>query len=168
MTDHLDFEARLAERLRARGAIASRPFDAAAIAHQAVLAGGRSPGIGSLGRPSTHPAVARRHTLMVAAALLIALVLAVAAAVGARLTSVQPAPPDLVPRPAAWIATGPMSEARRDPTLTLLLDGRVLAAGGDRTTDEKLATAELYDPASGSWTLAGTMTERVRGTWRRS
>ena len=35
MTDRLDFEARLEERLRARAAIASRPFDAVAIAHQA-------------------------------------------------------------------------------------------------------------------------------------
>ena len=35
MTDRLDFEARLEERLRARAAIASRPFDAAAIAHEA-------------------------------------------------------------------------------------------------------------------------------------
>jgi WD40 repeat protein len=41
MTDRLDFEVRLEERLRARAAVASRPFDAAAIAHQAALAGGR-------------------------------------------------------------------------------------------------------------------------------
>ena len=41
MTDRLDFEARLEERLRARAAVASRPFDAAEIAHQAVLVGGR-------------------------------------------------------------------------------------------------------------------------------
>ena len=41
MTDRLDFEARLEDRLRARAAIATRPFDAAAIAHQAALAGGR-------------------------------------------------------------------------------------------------------------------------------
>ena len=41
MTDRLEFEAHLAERLRARADIASRPFDAAAVAHQAALAGGR-------------------------------------------------------------------------------------------------------------------------------
>ena len=41
MTDRLDFEARLGDRLRARAAIASRPFDAVMIAHEAVLAGGR-------------------------------------------------------------------------------------------------------------------------------
>ena len=36
MTDRLDFETRLGERLRSRAAIASRPFDAAMIARQAV------------------------------------------------------------------------------------------------------------------------------------
>lgn len=39
MTDGLDFEARLEARLRARAANASRPFDAAVIAHQAIGAG---------------------------------------------------------------------------------------------------------------------------------
>jgi hypothetical protein len=48
MTDRLDFEARLEERLRARAAVASRPFDAAAIAHQAVRTGGRRRFGGSL------------------------------------------------------------------------------------------------------------------------
>jgi WD40 repeat protein len=41
MTDRIDFETRLQERLRVRAALASRPFDAAAIAREAVAVSGR-------------------------------------------------------------------------------------------------------------------------------
>ena len=62
--------------------------------------------------------------------------------------------------PAAWSFTGSMSEARFDFTATLLLDGRVLVAGGDRgyyAVPRALASAELYDPVSGTWTATGSM-----------
>jgi hypothetical protein len=45
-----------------------------------------------------------------------------------------------------------MSTARYDHTATLLPNGKVLVAGGCG-----LATAELYDPASGTWTATGAM-----------
>jgi N-acetylneuraminic acid mutarotase len=45
-----------------------------------------------------------------------------------------------------WTATAQMVEARYGHTATLLLDGRVLVFGGGSTA----ATAELYDPGSGS------------------
>ena len=47
----------------------------------------------------------------------------------------------------------------------MLLDGRVLVAGGWNASGVALASAELYDPDSGSWTAAGKMDEaRARHT----
>jgi Galactose oxidase, central domain len=57
-------------------------------------------------------------------------------------------------RPAAGFTqtAGPMTMARSGHTATLLLDGRVLIAGGSG------ATAELYDPTSETFTATGNMT----------
>ena len=54
-----------------------------------------------------------------------------------------------------------MAETRAGHTATLLRDGRVLATGGaiDPDGDQVLASAELYDPASGSWTTVEDMSE---------
>jgi len=60
----------------------------------------------------------------------------------------------------AWTATGGMIEDRFQDTATLLPDGRVLVAGGVHATKDPqgvLASAELYDPSSGSWTATGNM-----------
>jgi hypothetical protein len=56
-----------------------------------------------------------------------------------------------------WTATGELHSPRMDHTATLLNDGRVLVVGGSDGFDT-LASAELYDPTSGSWTAAGRMT----------
>jgi N-acetylneuraminic acid mutarotase len=52
-----------------------------------------------------------------------------------------------------------MGEARAGHTATLLRDGRVLVAGGaiDPDGDHVLASAEVYDPRSGSWVATGKM-----------
>ena len=61
--------------------------------------------------------------------------------------------------------TGSMNVARTSHTATLLSNGQVLVAGGDNTTFEggPLASAELYNPSSGTWTLTGSMTSAREG-----
>ena len=64
------------------------------------------------------------------------------------------------PATGTWSATGSMHEGRQFFTATLLPDGKVLVAGGFNDCDDDfcsdLASAELYDPATGKWTGAGT------------
>jgi hypothetical protein len=60
----------------------------------------------------------------------------------------------------AWTVTGSMSTARAEHTATLLTNGTVLVvAGGDPcTTAGTPATAEIYDPVAGTWSVTGSMT----------
>lgn len=63
------------------------------------------------------------------------------------------------PANGLWTPTGNMLVARAAPA-TLLLDGRVLVAGGaGRIPDSAYNTAELYDPATGSWTATPPMAQ---------
>jgi N-acetylneuraminic acid mutarotase len=64
------------------------------------------------------------------------------------------------PGAGTWTPTRSMADWRFDFSATLLRDGRVLVAGGRTAAgvEERLATAELYDPATGRWTATGTMT----------
>jgi Bacterial Ig-like domain (group 2)/Galactose oxidase, central domain len=59
----------------------------------------------------------------------------------------------------AFSGTGNMTANRGDHTATLLPDGKVLIAGGadQDPTGTGLATAELYDPNAGTFTLTGSM-----------
>jgi hypothetical protein len=50
-----------------------------------------------------------------------------------------------------------MSTARVGCTATLLSNGQVLLAGGDDSNSNVLASAELYNPATGIWTATGSM-----------
>jgi hypothetical protein len=67
------------------------------------------------------------------------------------------------PGSRSWSATGNMNGIRTAHTATLLANGKVLVAGGadsvSETSVNALATAELYDPATGTWTATGNMLE---------
>ena len=59
---------------------------------------------------------------------------------------------------ASWTATGSMTTSPRlAHSATLLANGKVLVAGGLNYSGT-LASAELYDPATGTWTATGSMT----------
>jgi Bacterial Ig-like domain (group 2)/Immunoglobulin I-set domain/Galactose oxidase, central domain/Kelch motif len=53
-----------------------------------------------------------------------------------------------------WVASGDMSTARQFHTATLLPSGKVLVTGGYNG----IASADIYDPATGTWSATGTMT----------
>ncbi len=64
------------------------------------------------------------------------------------------------PGNGTWVAAGRLNLPRTQGALTLLKDGRVLATGGgiEGGPDwNATATAEIFDPARGTWTLAGPM-----------
>ena len=71
------------------------------------------------------------------------------------------------PDTGAWTATGDTLDLHRlTATATLLPDGRVLLAGGLDNKDDgagdrggvSVASAELYDPGTGTWTATASMT----------
>jgi N-acetylneuraminic acid mutarotase len=68
------------------------------------------------------------------------------------------------PETGSWSLTGSLSVPRAFATATVLANGKVLVAGGGLfgINDPGLNTAELYDPAIGDWTSAGTMTAHRR------
>ena len=67
---------------------------------------------------------------------------------------------------ASFVLTGSMTSTRMEHTATLLNNGMVLIAGGiSNFNNTVLATAELYDPATGTFTATGSMTSpRYRPT----
>jgi hypothetical protein len=69
-----------------------------------------------------------------------------------------PTTPAATPTPgqAGFSATGSMAVARGYDSATALADGRVLIAGG-RNDSARLASAELYDPATGKFSPTGSM-----------
>jgi WD40 repeat protein len=74
------------------------------------------------------------------------------------------------PRTGTWSVTGTMVVRRSLQTATLLPNGKVLVAGGFDTTtppgiggsQQIVATAELYDPTSGTWAATGSMSTSRR------
>ena len=63
------------------------------------------------------------------------------------------------PKTGTFSPTGSMTTARRLYTATLLLDGRVLVAGGSVGVESggDLASAELYGPKTGTFSLTGPL-----------
>jgi hypothetical protein len=67
---------------------------------------------------------------------------------------------DLYDPTTGWAAAAGLSSmtyARHSHTATLLLDGRVLVAGGTNNNSTPVSAAEIYDPTTGTWSSAGTM-----------
>jgi len=71
------------------------------------------------------------------------------------------------PATQKWSPTGDMAMARADHLAGLLPDGRVLVAGGCSKPESGTcpiigvapASSEIYDPASGRWSMTGAMTQ---------
>lgn len=62
----------------------------------------------------------------------------------------------------SFIATGSLSQQRRQHTATLLPDGRVLICGGiydspSAAPTAATASAEIYDPSTGTWSLTAPL-----------
>jgi hypothetical protein len=74
------------------------------------------------------------------------------------------------PASGTWTATGSLDTGRTDHAATLLQNGMFLVAGGfgRPKTDGSgagpnftpLASAELYNPASGTWTATGSLNRK--------
>jgi hypothetical protein len=71
------------------------------------------------------------------------------------------------PAAGTWKTSGAMHEPRHGHGAVLLPDKKVLVAGGTaiRSGDSlrSLRTAEIYDPAAGTWTVTGAMTDARSG-----
>src|SRR5436190_3561333 len=70
----------------------------------------------------------------------------------ARLASAQAVAP-------SWSYTGSLNTVRSGYTATLLPSGKVLVAGGIAPLNDRnsLNSAELYDPATGTWSYTGNL-----------
>ena len=67
------------------------------------------------------------------------------------------------PATGTWSVTGSMHQGRSSldgygPSATLLPGGEVLVAGGEDANFNLLSSAELYNPAAGTWSRTGSMT----------
>src|SRR6476661_3979959 len=72
---------------------------------------------------------------------------------GAGLALMQPC----AGAPFQFQATGSLVTARDNQTATLLSNGKVLVVGGMGSDSHRLASAELYDPTTGTWTSTGSL-----------
>ena len=70
------------------------------------------------------------------------------------------------PSTGTFTATGNMTATREEHTAVLLTNGSVLVSGGNKktlTTQTPLASAELYNPATGTWSATGGMSSARAG-----
>ena len=74
----------------------------------------------------------------------------------------------LAPGSDSWARAADLTQARSMPAGSVLLDGRVLLAGGYYTNEpaeshRMLDSAEIYDPAADTWTPTGSLNEARYG-----
>lgn len=70
------------------------------------------------------------------------------------------------PSSGIFTATGNMTATREEHTAVLLANGYVLVSGGNLktlNTQTPLASAELYNPATGTWSVTGSMSSARAG-----
>jgi len=68
-----------------------------------------------------------------------------------------------------WSTAPSMAAQRELHTATLLADGRVLVAGGSQfVTTGAIASCEIFDPKTNTWSAAGSMVTRAPSTPRPS
>lgn len=67
------------------------------------------------------------------------------------------------PVTGAWTATGSLSTPRSEHTATLLGNGKVLVVGGCCIAgiNDYISSSEIYDPATGTWTVTGSLSTPV-------
>ena len=68
---------------------------------------------------------------------------------------------------AGWTFTGAMTTPRYGHTATLLWNGKVLVAGGagpKNCDGPSIRTAELFDPATGTWSETGSLNRARKET----
>ena len=130
----------------------------------AVGAAGQPCGRGMIAVIAVVAAFLRRRRLGVAGAGLAIAALAVGACAEGHAPPSTVDPTGTAAEAAVWQLASSMATPRAYPTMTPLPDGRVLVAGGyDGVL--YLATAELYDPATGTWSPAAPMsTQRAQHT----
>lgn len=66
------------------------------------------------------------------------------------------------PQTGAWTSTGNLADTRWHHTATMLSNGKVIIIGGNSlngSADVVRATAEIYDPLTGTWSFTSTMHE---------
>ena len=56
-----------------------------------------------------------------------------------------------------WTAVDSMNRVRFDAAAVQLADGRILVAGGSTSSGSALSESEVFDPATGHWTISGYM-----------
>ncbi len=72
---------------------------------------------------------------------------------------IHPAFQALAASSETFALTGSLNTARYQHTATLLPDGEVLVTGGLDVNGNPLASAELYNPATGKWSVTGGISE---------